>query len=210
METTNEFVRRLGVDVSRTGSLRWPERVKARIVGETMGLELSAVKLKPQCRPDNCSYPQVSGGIAIRAPSPYDGRPRWRVGSTVEITSEARDRPTQIVEPAHAFLFFNRHPRRIYFALQGSRAFQFVTRPKLCGGQTKWQPLWRDRQAHMHEHPANQILLAPLTSVARACGRAGKTDLLRVCALECKIRCVLKNKDWSVGRLYASGAVERK
>ncbi|PIL17480.1 hypothetical protein P775_24130 [Puniceibacterium antarcticum] len=38
METANEFVTRLGVEVSRTGSLRWPERVKARIVGETLGL----------------------------------------------------------------------------------------------------------------------------------------------------------------------------
>jgi len=25
--------------------------------------------------------------------SPYDGRPRWRVGSAVEIAAEARDRP---------------------------------------------------------------------------------------------------------------------
>lgn len=42
--------------------------------------------------------------------------------------------PTQIVEPAHAFLLFNRHPRRIYLALQGSRAFEFVTRTKFRGG----------------------------------------------------------------------------
>ena len=35
METTNEYLTRLGVEVSRIGSRRWPDRVKARIVAET-------------------------------------------------------------------------------------------------------------------------------------------------------------------------------
>jgi transposase len=36
METTNEFLTRLGVEVSRSGSRRWPERVKARVVAEAL------------------------------------------------------------------------------------------------------------------------------------------------------------------------------
>ena len=35
METTNEFLTRLGVEVSQTGNRRLPDRVKARIVAET-------------------------------------------------------------------------------------------------------------------------------------------------------------------------------
>ncbi|AUR01454.1 MULTISPECIES: IS66-like element accessory protein TnpA [Roseobacteraceae] len=57
METTVEFLRRLGVSTSSDGRRRWPDAVKARIVAETLlpGATVNAVARKYDVRANHVS-----------------------------------------------------------------------------------------------------------------------------------------------------------
>ena len=70
------------------------------------------------------------------------------------VTAERR-RLSDILQPAKAFFFFNRHACRIDFSFQGIGTFKLAPAPELDRGQPQRQTVGRDRQTGMHPNATN-------------------------------------------------------
>lgn len=67
-----------------------------------------------------------------------------------------------VLQPANAFFFLDRHARRINAALQLIGAVELVTTPELDCGQTEWQPGGRSHKTGMHQDATRDAILAAI------------------------------------------------
>lgn len=104
---------------------------------------------------------------------------------------------TQVTQPAHAFLAFDRRARRIGLSLERGRALKLLAVPELH--RSERQPVGRHNQARMHQQAADGVdaVAAELVLASAHLGReAGR---LRTSVLPGKLRHVMKYQGQAVG-----------
>ena len=117
--------------------------------------------------------------------------------------SKAFDRLPKIIEPAHAFLLFDRHSGRVDLPLERRRPSELLPGPEFHGRQAQRQPLGRHREAGMHQHPADRVMAQATTLVAAAIDALRHADGAHVRALVGELRRVLDQKNRTIGRIAA-------
>ena len=116
--------------------------------------------------------------------------------------SQAVDRLPKILEPAHAFLLFDRNAGRVDLPLERRRSFELLPRPEFHCRQTQRQPLRRYGETGMHQHSADGVMAQAAALVATAIDALGHADRAHVGALIGELRGVLDEKDRTIAASY--------
>src|SRR4051794_17285406 len=92
--------------------------------------------------------------------------------------AEQRGGLAHVVQPPHALLTLDRDARRVDLSLERVGALELLPGPELHGRQAQRQPLGRDRQADVHQQPADGVHAEAALLVLAAVDAAGLADPL--------------------------------
>lgn len=124
----------------------------------------------------NVAFPITNVNTPLRLPQKIDGL-------------------AQIVEPSDALLRLDRNPGLIDLSLELGRALELVAVPELDCAQPKRQPFLRHYKAGMHQYSAYCMVPKPALLVTPTVDAFRKANLVRVAALICELRRILKQQD---------------
>src|SRR5436190_10514581 len=147
---------------------------------------------------DAGTYEKMRVGIVRRAKQFVDiAFAVSNVDASLRIAQQSR-RLLDVVEPAHAFFFFDRNPSGVDLLFERIGSLEFLPGPKLDGGDSQRQSFSGDDQTGMHENAAGRMEVGLTVPIFASSNQLNIAYQFRLFSSKGKLCRVVENKNQSI------------